>query len=75
MKRKMYDLKPCPFCGAEVDAISLYVDGATGPSQLHIECRCGIEFNVREDDLVFGPTGRAHQLGMNAVEKWNRRQR
>ena len=64
-------LKPCPFCGSEVGVGSLEMDG-TGPTRLTVNCRCGVSFEIEADPLIYA-NGKGHQLGENAIDKWNKR--
>lgn len=55
------DLKPCPFCGSDMDGFVTGFDGSTHESgHLFIECDCG----------AMGPRGRTIE---EAVAAWNRR--
>ena len=65
-------MKPCPFCGSEVEVSSLMF-GACGVTSIEVCCRCGAEVRIESDDLIYDWTGAAHQMGLNAIEKWNRR--
>lgn len=66
--------KPCPFCGNTPTITQMSVNSEIGIDELEIEC-C-MEFRIRSDDAIRVRTfeGTKHmQLGLNAVEKWNRR--
>ena len=59
------DLKPCPFCGKDVE---LKHYKANGNDWWYIACRnCGIAI----DPWMWN----THQTRMEAIEKWNRRVR
>ena len=64
-------LRPCPFCGAEVRDVSFEADGL-GISRLMIRCFCGADITIEADDVFYSNMDR-FRPGLNAVEKWNRR--
>lgn len=65
-------LKPCPFCGSDVDLESMGMD-ARGSRTLYITCRCGIAFHVESDEVLTSATGVRYRPGLDALDKWNRR--
>lgn len=67
----MNELKPCPFCGAEVRDVSFETD-ELGVSRLMIRCLCGANITIEADDIFYSNADRLRP-GLNAVEKWNRR--
>ena len=69
----MNELLPCPFCGGKVAIRSVGLGGLAGVTGLEVDCTCGISFEIESDELVTGPSGLSYQLGMTAVQKWNRR--
>ena len=64
-------LRPCPFCGSEVEVASLRCD-QIGPTQIQVRCRCGAEVEIYSDDRIYS-NDVPHQLGQTAIDKWNRR--
>ena len=65
-------LKPCPFCGSEVEVVQVECR-AGGVTSIEVCCSCGVDVRIESDDFIYDWTGEAHQLGSNAVQKWNRR--
>lgn len=65
-------MKPCPFCGKEVRLAELNCDMA-GVTSLRVECYCGADVQIDSDDYIFDWNGKAHRVGLSAIEKWNRR--
>lgn len=67
-------IKPCPFCGNRPRISCMSMD-LTGVATLEMEC-C-MRFYIDSDDLVridtFAEGTQYKQIGMNAIEKWNRR--
>ena len=64
--------KPCPFCGSEVEVTQINCEMG-GVTFIEVRCRCGAEVRLESDDFIYDWTGAAHQFGLNAIEKWNRR--
>lgn len=65
-------LKPCPFCGNEVELTRLDM-AQGGVTIIEVRCSCGAEVRFESDDFVYDWTGDAHQMGLTAIDKWNRR--
>lgn len=65
-------LKPCPFCGSEVEIARLDMDQG-GVTSIEIRCRCGAEIRFVSDDYIFDWTDTPHQMGLTAIEKFNNR--
>ena len=65
-------LRPCPFCGSEVELARVDCEMG-GVTSIEVRCRCGAEVRIESDDYMYDWTGAAHQLGLNAIQKWNRR--
>ena len=67
--------KPCPFCGNTPTITQMSMDSEIGIDELVIEC-C-MEFRIKADDAIrvetFTEGTKYMQLGLTAVEKWNRR--
>ena len=67
--------KPCPFCGNTPTITKMSMESEIGIDELVIEC-C-MEFRIRTDDAIrvetFTEGTKYMQLGLTAVEKWNRR--
>lgn len=66
-------LKPCPFCGRKVNLASLQMGSGIGVTRMDIECSCGISFEIYADDLIYSADGTPHQIGLTALEKWEKR--
>ena len=66
-------LKPCPFCGNEVEVARIDTSMG-GVTSIEVRCRCGAEVRLESDDFMYDWTGAAHQFGLTAIEKWNRRE-
>lgn len=67
---KRLNLKPCPFCGKEVEPCTIS-QNKYGVTRLEIEC-C-MYFDIRSDYSMTTKAGIEYKLGLDAVEKWNRR--
>ena len=66
-------LKPCPFCGNEIDVVSITQRGNAG-DRLVLNCRCcDIMFSIDEDEYVFAGRKKI-RMGLSVIEKWNRRE-
>lgn len=65
-------LKPCPFCGRKVSLESIQMGSNIGVTRMDIECACGISFEINADDVIYSD-GTPHQIGLTAIEKWERR--
>lgn len=65
-------LKPCPFCGSEVEIARLDMDQG-GVTSIEIRCRCGAELRFESDDYIYDWTDTPHQMGLTAIEKFNNR--
>ena len=81
----MTELKPCPFCGQNVEVASFRCEPvlsakSTGEKRVYInqvvwmrvECRCGAIIEHNADDLIY-LNGEPFQIGEDALKKWNRR--
>lgn len=63
------NLKPCPFCGKEVEVYAISYDKYRCVS---LKIACCMEFYIQADELtVYGSN--AFREGKDAIEKWNRR--
>ena len=69
------ELKPCPFCGRNVDSISFSTEGRY-ISSMTVNCSCGIRFEIDaecyEIERLDGPIMREYPYG-DALDIWNRR--
>ena len=65
-------LKPCPFCG-KVNLASLQMGSSIGVTRMDIECACGISFEIDADDVIYSADGTPHQMGLTALDKWEKR--
>lgn len=65
-------LKPCPFCGQEVEVSRLDM-AMGGITSIEVRCCCGAEVRFDSDDFIYDWTGATHQMGLTAIDKWNRR--
>lgn len=65
----MTELKPCPFCGKEIKRYSMEM--ANG-YVYELKISCCMEFDITGDELLFAD-GEPFKVGLNAIEKWNRR--
>ena len=66
-------LKPCPFCGRKVNLASLQMGSSIGVTRMDIECACGISFEIYADDVVYSADGTRYQMGLTALDKWEKR--
>ena len=66
-------LKPCPFCGRKVRLASLQMGSGIGVTRMDIECACGIRFEIYADDVIYSADGTPHQMGLTALDKWEKR--
>ena len=67
-----YKLKPCPFCGKQINETDMYIperdwkptfyDPDSGGDPINICCKCGLEFSTGTYDYE------------EFVEAWNRRE-
>ena len=69
------ELKPCPFCGTEVEleTIPLWHEdrGYQGCYEFRIRCKnCGAQPNYLQNDTVYRP---ANEAINNVIKIWNRR--
>lgn len=64
------ELKPCPFCGKEIDQYSVEVN-TYGIKRLQISC-C-MNFDITSDEVLETFFGNEVIAGFDAEEKWNRR--
>lgn len=62
-------LKPCPFCGEEIKRYS--IETANG-YVYELKISCCMEFDITGDNLLY-LDGNPLKLGLDAVEKWNKR--
>ena len=63
-------LKPCPFCGSEVEDVTVKIANGT-IEELKLYCRrCSAEFTIRASDLREWGTGKPLS---SAIDTWNRR--
>lgn len=66
------ELKPCPFCGREVEHYSIRY---TGPwaDVAEIRCdNCGADFHIETAEYVYGNRARA-RMPKDAIGIWNSR--
>lgn len=66
------ELRPCPFCGREAEAVEFELDSA-GNSSLRVCCSCGADIRLESDQTVSDWEGNRYQFGMTAIDKYNRR--
>ena len=66
------DLKPCPFCGAEVVAVTADFD-RYGCETLKLCCNCGVTVEVEASPVFVTFSGDKFRPGPDAIEKWNMR--
>lgn len=66
-------LKPCPFCGRKVNLVSLQMGSNIGVARMDVECACGISFEIYADDVIYSADGTPHQMGLTALDKWEKR--
>ena len=66
------NLRPCPFCGNEVEIAELRFD-RIGAEYIRTECRCGASVEFYSDDRISNWRGEQYQTGLTAIEKWNKR--
>ena len=66
-------LKPCPFGGSNVNLDSLQMGSGIGVSRMDIECACGISFEIYADEVIYSADGTPHQMGLTALDKWEKR--
>ena len=67
--KKEIELKPCPFCGKEIKRYSI---GTADGYVYELKISCCMEFDITGDEPIFADN-RPHMIGLDAVEKWNRR--
>ena len=67
----MIDLKPCPFCGREIKLYGL-VTSQEGIERLDIDC-C-MDIRIESDPVLYADDGRYIRTGLDALQKWNRRE-
>ena len=65
-------LRPCPFCGSEVELSRLEMDQG-GVTSIEVRCRCGAVILFDSDDYIYDWTDTPYQMGLTAIEKFNRR--
>jgi len=66
------ELKPCPFCGGEIDTI------IKDDTQCFVVCRnCGCKgapsYAITEEDAIVYDTTTKEHSNTEAIEKWNKR--
>ena len=69
---KKFDLKPCPFCGAEVLMVTADFD-RFGCQTLKLCCDCGVTVEVDGSPVYGSFSGGKFRPGPDAIEKWNAR--
>ena len=63
-------LKPCPFCGSEVEDATVKIANGT-IEELELYCRgCSAEFTIRASSMREWGTGKPLS---SAIDAWNRR--
>jgi hypothetical protein len=66
-------LKPCPFCGREINTYEMEMESGKGITYLNIRCECGVEVEIDSFGMeVFSHSGRRF-IGDTALDIWNRR--
>ena len=65
-------MKPCPFCGHKINAVSVDFDG-TGVLRIDADCSCGASIRMGADDAISDWQGHLYRPGKDAIEKWNKR--
>ena len=70
--KKGIKLKPCPFCGKE---ISVYTTTFNKHGVDSLTIYCCMTFEIESDAALMIPhNGKGTIVGINAVQKWNRRE-
>lgn len=68
------DIKPCPFCGAEVSVQKIPLwqgsHGYQGCYQFDISCKCGATTEYENNDSIYRSEEEAER---NVINKWNQR--
>ena len=67
----MIELKPCPFCGSEVESRAVRMCLGEKTIGLEVKCKCGAKVDIGSQSWrVNGVRGLNEE---DAAEKWNRR--
>ena len=66
------DMMPCPFCGNKPGLTNLEISSGLGVTKMELSCSCGVDFRIESDDPIIA-NGTRHQLGLTAIDKWNKR--
>lgn len=66
-------LKPCPFCGREVDTYEIEMESGKGIKRLVVQCKCGVEVEVESRVVDFFSYFDRKFVGDTALDIWNRR--
>lgn len=69
-RRKEIELKNCPFCGKKIKRYSI---GTANGYVYELKISCCMEFDITSDEPMFADARRPYMVGLDAVEKWNRR--
>lgn len=64
-------LKPCPFCGREVETAEMEWCPA-GATRLKVYCRCGADVETSAESIYY-VDGLPTFGGLDAIAKWNNR--
>ena len=69
----MSELKPCPFCGAEIKIYTVQFNGEFAEN-LTVKCEnCNTEFWIREGETAYTFGGEKIRTHADAIRRWNRR--
>lgn len=71
MSERTDNLKPCPFCGGEAEAMELW--GHVDMPTAHIACECGASVSVECPQWEPAAKARMKDAMKTAVATWNRR--
>jgi len=65
------ELKPCPFCGSNVELVSYPIRGYNGCVEYSISCgKCGCRLNYNKGDTIYRTDKEAKEY---VITKWNTR--
>lgn len=66
-------LKPCPFCGREIDDYETWFGVGKGMTHLTVRCECGVEVEVESCGVEVFSHFDSIFVGDTALDIWNRR--
>lgn len=66
-------LKPCPFCGREVETYEMEMESGKGITHLVVRCECGVEMEVESRGMDVVTYCGSRFIGDTALDIWNRR--